>query len=213
MLINASATIKRRNARKQRGKLQESQSSGWRKPHGLLFTVSQAWEVREEWKNEFGVMEYLVECLARPLVGGDIQQLRLNIAYNNLLQPSDSHTFSSCGFLDFWTKESGHTRKGTVHTGSSCWCITEHKGSQKVLPWSFQASCLLKSDHNVTWTRPRCEFLIVDNFPQKWTWHGYLSYSDGRNYSSQAHVQCERTQNFHQLSREFELKYKECWEV
>lgn len=50
ILINANATIKRRNARKQRRKLQESQSSGWRKPHGLLFTVSQAWEAREEWK-------------------------------------------------------------------------------------------------------------------------------------------------------------------
>lgn len=74
VLINATATIKRRNARKRRRKLQESQSSGRRKPRGLLFTVSQAWEAREEWKNEkeFRVMEYFKECLARPLVGGDI---------------------------------------------------------------------------------------------------------------------------------------------
>lgn len=46
-------------------------------------------------------MEYLVECLARPLVGGDIYQLCLNIAYYKLQQPPNSYTFSYRGFLDF----------------------------------------------------------------------------------------------------------------
>lgn len=64
-------------------------------------------------------MEYLVECLAKPLVGGDIQQLRLNMAYNNLLQPSKGYTFSLLGISGRLNKDVGHTQKGTVHLVAS----------------------------------------------------------------------------------------------
>lgn len=75
---------KGRNARKKETKAPGITIHGAGGSHAdLLFTVSQAWEAGEEWKNEMNISD----CLARPLVGGAAYQLSI-ACYNA------DHTFS-----------------------------------------------------------------------------------------------------------------------